>query len=65
MCRNVFKLFNSIIPDVRQYNIAILNFPEKMFAILRADGNEINTTAVIVPISTCGFYSVSVVESVV
>ena len=54
-----------VFPYVRQHHFPILDFAEKMFTVFRADGNEIGTAIVIVPIGAGGFYSVFVLESVV
>ena len=38
-----------IFPHVRQYHFPIHNLAEKMFAVSRADGDEIGTAVVIMP----------------
>ena len=65
MGRNIFELFVSVFPDVRQHHHSIHNLAEKMFTVFRADGNEIGSTIIIMPIGTGGFYSVFVLPSII
>ena len=54
-----------VFPDVRQHHFPIHDFAEKMLSVFRADGDEIGTAIIIMPIGTGRFYSVFVLESVV
>ena len=65
MLCNFLDTLLGVFPNVRQHHFPFHDFTEKMVTVFRADGDEIGSTIVIMPIGAGRFYSVFVLESVV